>query len=63
MVDPWAAIRRLRGYAKGAGRGAGHSTPRRRTVESTRGHIKRAIKQALLLRGSRRFDDLDAHRA
>ena len=32
-------------------------------VESAHGHLKRAIEQALLLRGSRQFDDLDAYRA
>ena len=32
------------------------------SVESAHGHLKRAIDQALLLRGSRRFDDLDAYR-
>ena len=33
------------------------------SVESAHGHLKLAIEQALLLRGSRQFDDLDAYRA
>ena len=33
------------------------------SVESAHGHLKRAIEQALLLRGSRDFDDLAAYRA
>ena len=33
------------------------------SIESAHGHLKRAIAQALLLRGSRQFDDLDAYRA
>ena len=33
------------------------------SVESSHGHLKRAIEQALLLRGSRDFDDLAAYRA
>ena len=33
------------------------------SIESAHGHLKRAIEQALLLRGSRQFDDLDAYRA
>ena len=32
-------------------------------IESRNGHIKKRIEQALLLRGSPRFDDLDAYRA
>jgi hypothetical protein len=32
-------------------------------IESRHGHIKKRIAQALLLRGSRSFDDLDAYRA
>ena len=32
------------------------------SIESAHGHLKRALDQALLLRGSRRFDDLDAYR-
>jgi hypothetical protein len=32
-------------------------------IESQHGHLKRAIAQALLLRGSTDFDDLDAYRA
>jgi hypothetical protein len=32
-------------------------------VESRHGHLKAALEQALLLRGSRDFDDLDAYRA
>jgi len=33
------------------------------SVESSHGHLKRRIEDALLLRGSRDFDDLDAYRA
>ena len=33
------------------------------SVESAHGHLKRAIEQALLLRGSHDFDDLAAYRA
>ncbi|MDE0227673.1 MAG: IS21 family transposase [Spirochaetaceae bacterium] len=33
------------------------------SVESAHGHLKRAIEQALLLRGSRDFEDLAAYRA
>ena len=33
------------------------------SVESAHGHLKRAIEQALLLRGSGNFDDLAAYRA
>ena len=32
------------------------------SIESAHGHLKRALDQALLLRGSRQFDDLDAYR-
>jgi len=32
------------------------------TIESSHGHLKKAIEDALLLRGSRDFDDLDAYR-
>ena len=32
------------------------------SIKSAHGHLKRAIEQALLLRGSRQFDDLDAYR-
>lgn len=32
-------------------------------IESRHGHVKKRIAQALLLRGSRSFDDLDAYRA
>ena len=32
------------------------------TIESAHGHLKKAIEDALLLRGTRRFDDLDAYR-
>ena len=32
------------------------------SIESAHGHLKRALDQALLLRGSRRFDDPDAYR-
>jgi hypothetical protein len=32
------------------------------TIEASHGHLKRAIEQALLLRGSRDFDDLAAYR-
>ncbi len=40
-------------------RGAAHENG---SVESAHGHFKRALDQALLLRGSRAFDDLDAYR-
>ncbi len=40
-------------------RGAAHENG---SVESAHGHFKRALHQALLLRGSRAFDDLDAYR-
>lgn len=33
------------------------------SIESAHGHLKRAIRDALLLRGSHRFDDLAAYRA
>ncbi len=33
------------------------------SIESSHGHLKRAINDALLLRGSRDFADLDAYRA
>ena len=33
------------------------------SVESSHGHLKRRVEDALLLRGSRDFDDLDAYRA
>lgn len=32
------------------------------SIESSHGHLKRAIEDALLMRGSRDFDDLDAYR-
>ena len=32
------------------------------SIESPHGHLKKALKDALLLRGSRDFDDLDAYR-
>ena len=32
------------------------------SIESPRGHLKKALEEALLLRGSRDFDDLDAYR-
>ena len=32
------------------------------SIESAHGHLKRALDQALLLRGSRQFDDPDAYR-
>jgi hypothetical protein len=32
------------------------------SIESLHGHLKRAIEDALLLRGSRDFDTLDAYR-
>ena len=32
------------------------------SIESPHGHLKRAIEDALLLRGSRDFDDLEAYR-
>lgn len=32
------------------------------SIESPHGHLKRAIEDALLMRGSRDFDDLDAYR-
>ena len=32
------------------------------SIESSHGHLKRALEDALLLRGSRDFDDLDAYR-
>ena len=32
------------------------------SIESPHGHLKRALEDALLLRGSRDFDDLDAYR-
>ena len=32
------------------------------SIESPHGHLKQAIGDALLLRGSRNFDDLQAHR-
>ena len=32
------------------------------SIESAHGHLKRALDQALLLRGSRQFDDSDAYR-
>ena len=40
-------------------RGAAHENG---SVESAHGHLKRSIEQALLLRGSHDFDDLDAYR-
>ena len=40
-------------------RGEGHENG---AVESAHGHLKMAIAQALLLRGSRDFEDLDAYR-
>jgi hypothetical protein len=40
-----------------SGRGA-----RERSIESPHGHLKQAIEDALLLRGSRDFDDLQAYR-
>ena len=40
-------------------RGAAHENG---SVESAHGHLKRSLHQALLLRGSRAFDDLDAYR-
>ena len=40
-------------------RGAAHENG---SVESAHGHLKRSLDQALLLRGSRAFDDLDAYR-
>ena len=32
------------------------------SIESSHGHLKKALEDALLLRGSRDFDDLDAYR-
>jgi transposase InsO family protein len=32
------------------------------TIESVHGHLKKAIDDALLLRGTRQFEDLDAYR-
>ena len=32
------------------------------SIESAHGHLKKAVEDALLLRGSRDFDDLDAYR-
>src|SRR5262249_32448030 len=40
-------------------RGIAHEN---RTIESAHGHLKKAVEDALLLRGTRRFDDLDAYR-
>ncbi len=50
LVPPFAPNNRGVAHEKGS-------------VESAHGHLKLAIEQALLLRGSRQFDDLDAYRS